>query len=120
MLAPLFALALAAGPVPAAADFERVAQANLPEFLELVAIPNVASEPADIRRNADFLKDALERRGFAAQLLDNPAQRPLVFAELSSTRPGAKTVLFYIHFDGQPVVPEEWSQPDPFVPVVKQ
>src|SRR5688572_13849937 len=68
MLASFFALALAsAAAAPAPADFERMAQANLPEYLELVAIPNVASEPADIRRNADFLEAALERRGFAVQ-----------------------------------------------------
>jgi acetylornithine deacetylase/succinyl-diaminopimelate desuccinylase-like protein len=119
MLAPLLALAVAAA-VPADADFERIAQANLPEYLELLAIPNVASEPADIRRNAAFLQAALERRGFVVQALDNPAQRPLVFAELRSARPDAKTLLLYIHFDGQPVVPEEWAQPDPFVPVVKR
>lgn len=121
MFVPLFALALAAGTTaPSAGDFERAAQANLPELLELLAIPNVASEPADIRRNAAFLEAALARRGFRTQQLDNPAQRPLVFGELRSTRPDAKTVLLYIHFDGQPVVPEEWAQASPFTPVVKQ
>jgi acetylornithine deacetylase/succinyl-diaminopimelate desuccinylase-like protein len=119
MLAPLLALGLATA-TPTAADFERTAQAALPEYLELLAIPNVASEPADIRRNAAFLRAALERRGFTAKLLDNPAQRPLVFGELRSADPGAKTVLYYIHFDGQPVVPGEWQQADPFVPVVKE
>ena len=121
MLASLLALGLAtAAAAPAPSDFERVAQASLPEFLELLAIPNVASEPADIQRNAAFLEAALERRGFRVQQLDNPAHRPLVFGELRSARPGAKTVLLYIHFDGQPVVPAEWAQADPFVPVVKQ
>ena len=121
MLATLLALGLATSTTALAADdFERVAQANLPEFLALLAIPNVASEPADIRRNAAFLQASLERRGFRVQQLDNPAQRPLVFGELRSTRPGAKTVLVYIHFDGQPVVPEEWAQASPFEPVVKQ
>lgn len=121
MLAPLLALTLAVGPAPPAAhDFERAAQANLPELLELLAIPNVASEPADIRRNAAFLEQAFQRRGFRVQQLDDPAGRPLVFAELQSTNSDASTVLFYLHFDGQPVVPGEWAQPDPFVPVVKQ
>ena len=121
MLATMLALGLATSTTALAADdFERVAQANLPEFLALLAIPNVASEPADIRRNAAFLQASLERRGFRVQQLDNPAQRPLVFGELRSTRPGAKTVLVYIHFDGQPVVPEEWAQASPFEPVVKQ
>jgi acetylornithine deacetylase/succinyl-diaminopimelate desuccinylase-like protein len=28
--------------------------------------------------------------------------------------------MFYIHFDGQPVIPEEWAQENPFTPVVKE
>lgn len=94
-------------------------QKNLGEFLELLAIPNVADEPADIRRNADFVRSAFERRGFATRLLTNPANRPLVFARLDGA-PGAKTILFYIHLDGQPVVPAEWAQPNPFAPIVKR
>lgn len=120
MLTPLLALALAAGnTAPVVDDYERAAQVNLPEYLELLAIPNVADQPADIRRNAVFLEAAFKRRGFEVRQLDNPAGRPLVFAELRSARPGAKTVLLYLHFDGQPVVPAEWAQADPFRPVVK-
>ena len=104
-----------------AADDEAASavQKNLGEFLELLAIPNVADQPADIRRNAEFVKREFERRGFGTQLLANPANRPLVFAKFAGA-PGAKTILFYIHFDGQPVVPEEWAQPSPFEPVVKR
>jgi acetylornithine deacetylase/succinyl-diaminopimelate desuccinylase-like protein len=118
MLATFLALGLAGA--PAAADFERAAQANLPELLQLLAIPNVADQPADIQRNAAFLKGAFEKRGFRARLLDNPAQRPLVYAEFASDRPEARTVLYYIHFDGQPVVPSEWAQKSPFEPLVKE
>ena len=32
----------------------------------------------------------------------------------------AKTVLFYMHFDGQPVIPEKWAQSSPWAPVLKQ
>ena len=118
MFAAFLAMGLAA--TPSALDFEHAAQSNLPEFLQLLAIPDVADQPADIQRNAAFLKAAFEKRGFRAQLLDNPAQRPLVYAELDSGRQGARTVLYYIHFDGQPVVPAEWAQRSPFEPVVKE
>jgi acetylornithine deacetylase/succinyl-diaminopimelate desuccinylase-like protein len=94
-------------------------QKNLGAYLDLLAIPNVADEPADIQRNAAFVQREFERRGFEAQLLDNPAKRPLVLAKLRGAA-GAKTILFYIHFDGQPVVREEWAQPDPFDPIVKR
>jgi acetylornithine deacetylase/succinyl-diaminopimelate desuccinylase-like protein len=117
----LIALLLAAVSPAHAADgsMADTVQKNLAEFQDLLAIPNVADRPADIRRNAEFVKRAFEKRGFAAELLANPADRPLVFARLAGPS-GAKTILFYIHLDGQPVVPEEWVQPDPFAPVVKR
>jgi len=123
MLAALLALALAGVSATASTapdPVERAVQHNLPEFLDLLALPNVASDASDIQRNAVFLKSALERRGFRAQLLDNPAHRPLVFAQLDAPTPGARTLLLYIHFDGQPVVPTEWQQASPFQPVVKE
>jgi acetylornithine deacetylase/succinyl-diaminopimelate desuccinylase-like protein len=95
------------------------AQKNFPEFLELLRIPNVAAEPADIQRNATFLAESFRKRGFDARLLDNTAHRPLVFATFGKPRASARTVLFYIHFDGQPVTPAEWAQKNPFEPVVK-
>ncbi|HET9446041.1 MAG TPA: M20/M25/M40 family metallo-hydrolase [Steroidobacteraceae bacterium] len=101
-------------------DVARQAQQNLPEFLDLLAIPNVADSPADIQRNAAFLEQAFAKRGFKVRRVDNPARRPAVYAELRSGNPQARTVLLYAHFDGQPVIPENWSQPDPFRPLVKR
>ena len=98
---------------------ERAAQQNFPEYLDALRIPNVPAKPADIQRNADFLSRSFERRGFDVRLVTNPAGRPVVLAERAS-RPGMPTLLFYFHYDGQPVVPTEWSQADPFVPVVRR
>ena len=64
------------------ADIARQAQQNWPEFLDLLAIPNVADQPADIQRNATFLEQAFAKRGFKVRRLDNPAKRPAVYAEL--------------------------------------
>ena len=58
------------------------AQKNFPEFLELLRIPNVPADPADMQRNAAFLVELFHKHGFNAQLLDNAAHRPLVFATL--------------------------------------
>ena len=101
-------------------EVTRHAQKNFPEFLELLAIDNVAAVPQDIRRNAAYLEQSFRRRGFEVRLLDNPAGRPAVFARLPGAPAGTPTLLFYIHFDGQPVIPAEWSQPSPFEPVVKK
>ena len=100
-------------------EAERAAQRNFAEYLDALRIPNVADQPSDVRRNADFLSRAFERRGFRVRLISNPANRPVVLAELPA-RPGLPTLLFYIHYDGQPVVPAEWSQSDPFTPVVRR
>ncbi|MGH8240909.1 MAG: M20/M25/M40 family metallo-hydrolase, partial [Steroidobacteraceae bacterium] len=102
------------------ADVVRQAQQNWPEFLDLLAIPNVADQPADIQRNATFLEQAFAKRGFKVRRLDNPAGRPAVLAEFAGAGPQARTVLLYAHFDGQPVIAENWSQPDPFRPIVKR
>ena len=102
------------------ADIARQAQQNLPELLDLLAIANVADQPADIQRNATFLEQAFAKRGFKVRRVDNPARRPAVLAELPGADPQARTVLLYAHFDGQPVIPENWSQQDPFRPVVKR
>ena len=43
---------------------------------------------------------------------------PVVYGELKV--PGAsRTIVFYAHYDGQPVIASEWSTP-PFAPVLKQ
>jgi acetylornithine deacetylase/succinyl-diaminopimelate desuccinylase-like protein len=95
-------------------------QKNFGEYLELLSIANVADQPSDIQRNAAFLEQSFRKRGFKTQLLNNTAQRPLVFAELERSKKNQATVLFYMHFDGQPVTPEQWAQKSPFEPVVKR
>jgi acetylornithine deacetylase/succinyl-diaminopimelate desuccinylase-like protein len=93
-------------------------QENIQEFFDMLALPNDATSAGDIRGNADFIETAFRRRGFAtAQLADNG--RPLVFAEFGRKVPGAKTILFYMHFDGQPVVPQQWAQKSPWTATLK-
>ncbi len=98
---------------------EDAARRNFAEYLELLRYRNVADVPADIQRNAEFLRQAFERRGLRARLVSNAAGRPVVLAQMAGAAPGLPTLLFYIHYDGQPVTAAEWSQPDPFEPVVR-
>lgn len=123
----ILALAYTALAVPAAgfagsqsATITAASQKNFAEYLELLSIPNIPAEPADMQRNAAFLERSFRKRHFNTQLLDNPAGRPMLLAELNGARASAPTILFYAHFDGQPVRNEEWSQKNPFEPVVKQ
>lgn len=96
------------------------AQKNFTEYLDLLALPNVAAEPSDIVRNVEFLERSFQQRNFKTHRLDNPAGRPMILAELNGAKASLPTILFYAHFDGQPIVKEEWAQQDPFQPVVKQ
>jgi acetylornithine deacetylase/succinyl-diaminopimelate desuccinylase-like protein len=88
------------------------------ELRDLVALPNVATDQADIRRNAAALVALMDRRGIAARILETPDAPVAVFGELRT--PGAtRTLLFYAHFDGQPVgTPGAWATP-PFEPALR-
>ena len=86
-------------------------------LVELLAIPNVAADRENIRRNTAWLRQRLTASGFAAEILETPGN-PLVYGELRV--PGAtRTMLFYAHYDGQPVNPKDWKQPSPFTPVLR-
>ncbi|MGZ5269963.1 MAG: M20/M25/M40 family metallo-hydrolase, partial [Ramlibacter sp.] len=110
-----------AGPLsaPTAEQAMRATQASFPEYLELLSLPNDAVVPADVQKNAQWLEAAFRKRGFTTRQLPN-AGKPLVYAELASQPAQGRTVLFYMHFDGQPVLPEQWAQTSPWQPVVKQ
>ena len=87
------------------------------EFVELLSIPNIASDRENIRRNAEFLRARLERRGFAVRVMET-AGNPVVFGELTAAG-AARTLLFYIHYDGQPVDPAKWTGTKPFEPALR-
>ncbi|HKV51783.1 MAG TPA: M20/M25/M40 family metallo-hydrolase [Gemmatimonadaceae bacterium] len=89
----------------------------LTQFDHLVRLPSVAANPAGVRQAASFLEQQLHDRGFDASLLTVPGALPVVFGSLAT--PGAtRTVMFYAHYDGQPVTPAQWATP-PFDPVVR-
>jgi len=89
----------------------------LTELFELIELPNVAADLADVRRNAEHLVTLLEARGVEARWLEVEGAPPVVFGERRA--PGAeRTVVFYAHYDGQPVEAARWSSP-PWTPVVR-
>lgn len=114
----LAAALFAAAPAQAADPWvERNKAAILAEYSELLAIPNVATNVADIRRNADHIMTMMAKRGLSPKLLegDSPAVPPAIYGEWKV--PGAKrTLVLYAHYDGQPVTPAEWKSTPPFEP----
>ena len=93
--------------------------ALMDEYRQFLAIPNVSVDSVNIRKNAAFIVQMMKQRGIPATLLEgsSPGTSPAVFGEVKV--PGAKkTLIFYAHYDGQPVNPKQWSEGlQPFVPV---
>ncbi len=87
------------------------------KLAELLAIPNVAGDSANIRRNAAALVAMLERRGLRAEVLENRPWPPAVFGELKASR-ARRTIVLYAHYDGQPVTSSEWATP-PWEPTLR-
>ncbi|MCC7131765.1 MAG: hypothetical protein IT352_03920, partial [Gemmatimonadales bacterium] len=87
------------------------------ELADLLALPNVATNLEDIRTNARHLVGMMERRGIGARILETDGAPPAVYGELKT--PGAtRTIVFYAHFDGQPVDSSRWRG-DPWKPVLR-
>jgi len=112
----------APSPIPPDLWFEAHRAELEVRWFELLRFPSIASESdhaADCDRCADWLRKELEDMGFAAGVLQTPG-RALVLAERPADRPGLPSLLFYGHYDVQPVDPLSlWNQPDPFEPVTR-
>jgi len=96
---------------------DREKSAYLEELKDYIRIPSISTDPeykAEVRRAAEFLLAKMRQTGLEAELIET-AGHPLVYAEWRKA-PGAPTVLFYGHYDVQPVDPVElWRHP-PFEP----
>jgi acetylornithine deacetylase/succinyl-diaminopimelate desuccinylase-like protein len=90
----------------------------LRELAAFVALPNVAENLDDMDRNAGHLVGMLESRGFDVELLRADGGPPAVFGQRMTGR-ADRSVVFYAHYDGQPVVPDLWAS-DPFEVVVRK
>src|SRR5271156_7181336 len=88
------------------------------ELAEFLAIPNVASDTPNIQKNAARLVEMLEARGIETHLLPITGRGPVVFGKLM-TPEAKRTVIFYAHYDGQPVDAAAWTDGKPFEPVLR-
>ena len=81
------------------------------DFISFLKIPNVATDTVNIRKNAEFLVQFMNARRISdVQLLeaDDKNVPPVVYGAIKV--PGAtETVIFYAHYDGQPVNPALWA-----------
>jgi len=91
--------------------------ARLCSWIEVPSISTDSAFAADSRRAAEWLRADLESLGFDASLRETPGH-PVVLAH--RPKPGAPHVLFYGHYDVQPVDPLHLWDSDPFKPTVKE
>ena len=91
------------------------------ELKQYLAIPSISALPehaADTRRAAEWTAEALRTAGMQnVRLIDTPGN-PVVYGEWLGA-PGKPTILFYGHYDVQPVDPVNlWTSP-PFEATVR-
>ncbi len=92
------------------------------ELKQWLAIPSISALPQhqpDIKRGAEWAAEEMRRIGLEnVRQIETPGN-PVVYADWLKA-PGAPTILFYGHYDVQPVDPlNEWTSP-PFEPTVRE
>src|ERR671934_1482186 len=93
----------------------------LEELKALLAIPSISALPEhadDVRRCAMWCADEMRRVGLQnVRLIDTPGN-PVVYGDWLGAE-GAATILFYGHYDVQPVDPLELWQSPPFEATIR-
>ena len=96
-------------------DFDR----SLSQIMKLLAQPSISASGEGIRECVDLLASMMREAGIETKVFETPGN-PILFGELPSKNSGAKTILFYGHYDVQPPEPLElWTSP-PFQPTIRE
>lgn len=91
----------------------------LADFLKIPSISTDSAYKNDVKTASQFVESFISEIGFPHVEIMETGGHPLVFAEYNKAGPDAPTVLFYGHYDVQPVDPlEEWESA-PFEPEVR-
>ncbi|HEY0121477.1 MAG TPA: M20/M25/M40 family metallo-hydrolase [Rhizobium sp.] len=94
---------------------------SLDKLFELIRIKSISTDPAykaECRKAADWLVAYLTSIGFSASVRETPGH-PMVVAHHDGATADAPHLLFYGHYDVQPVDPIELWENDPFTPAIK-
>jgi acetylornithine deacetylase/succinyl-diaminopimelate desuccinylase-like protein len=106
---------------PVLARLDTDLEPSLERLFDLLRIRSISTDPAfaaDCHRGAEWLVADLRSIGFDATLRETPGH-PMVVAHHEGPR-GAPHVLFYGHYDVQPVDPLELWDEDPFDPQLRE
>lgn len=96
---------------------EEKREKHLNDLMKLLSFPSISAKSIGVKEWAELVYSMLEEVGFKVELYSFKGGYPVVYGELMT---GAeKTIIFYNHYDVQPVEPlEEWEI-DPFKPIIK-
>jgi acetylornithine deacetylase/succinyl-diaminopimelate desuccinylase-like protein len=100
------------------ADIDSDLDGSLARLFDLLRIKSISTDPAfkdDCARAAHWLVAQLSGMGFDASARET-AGHPMVVAHAKAERADAPHVLFYGHYDVQPVDPLNLWRSDPFAP----
>jgi acetylornithine deacetylase/succinyl-diaminopimelate desuccinylase-like protein len=92
-------------------------------LFELLRIPSISTDPAydaDVARAADWLVKELESLGISASVRPTPGHPMVVGHAEGPAGKDSPHVLFYGHYDVQPVDPLELWHRDPFDPAIEE
>src|SRR5437870_9537986 len=93
----------------------------LEELKAFLAIPSISALPqhaGDVKRCAEWCADEMRRIGLGnVRLIDTPGN-PVAYGDWVAA-PGAPTILFYGHYDVQPVDPLDLWESPPFEATVR-
>jgi len=85
----------------------------------LIQQPSVSAKNQGIKKCANLVRSTLKKSGINAEILTMKEYPPIVYGEVKSKRNPNKTLLFYNHYDVQPVEPVELWDDDPFSGKIK-
>jgi len=91
------------------------------ELTEYLAIPSISALPqhkGDVRKAAAWTRDELTRIGLENARIEETPGHPVVYGEWLHAE-GAPTILFYGHYDVQPVDPLDLWESPPFEATVR-
>lgn len=92
---------------------------RLHQFLSIPSISTDFTYKKEIEASAEFVADYVREIGFQSIEIMETDGHPLVFAEWNGAGADAPTVLFYGHYDVQPVDPLEAWESNPFEPEIR-
>ena len=95
--------------------------ASMERLFELLRMPSISTDPAyapQVAQTAAHLHGQLEALGFSVTTYPTPGH-PMIVATWDRAVTAGPRVLFYGHYDVQPVYPLELWERDPFDPIVQ-